>query len=287
MKLLLHRQSSWRGGSSGLLASSFFQALLPTNILLLMLLLCAATYLIYMHAMVTTSLIGCGKPSSNNGITIPDRISSRELITAQLTTPPSSCQVEYNRITKTQTPGITKQDLRRSQAWIGNQYRLTQTMKALSSRQRPVNVVVAGGSISLGHGVTPTNACYAERLEKWMNDMYPLQNNDNMDHSKEHKVINVAAHGADMCSMAKRLNIFYQDLTTQILSSSSPDLIILEFAVNDYQGQDHIITVDSKTTVFFDGFRELVLCAEAVIHSLRVQYPNTAIVFLEFQTASK
>ena len=243
-----------------------------------------------MHAMVTTSLIGCGKPSSNNGITIPDRISPSGLITAQQTTPPSSCQVEYNRITKTQTPGITKQDLRRSQAWIGNQYRLTQTMKALSSRQRPVNVVVAGGSISLGHGVTPTNARYAERLKKWMNDMYPLQNNDSMNHNdqnhiKEHKVINVAAHGADMCSMAKRLNIFYQDLSTQILSSSSPDLIILEFAVNDYQGQDHIITVDSKTTVFFDGFRELVLCAEAVIHSLRMKYPNTAIVFLEFQTA--
>ena len=153
-------------------------------------------------------------------------------------------------------------------------------MKALSSRQRPVNVVVAGGSISLGHGVTPTNARYAERLEKWMNDLYPLQNNDSMNHNdqnhiKEHKVINVAAHGADMCSMAKRLNIFYQDLSTQILSSSSPDLIILEFAVNDYQGQDHIITVDSKTTVFFDGFRELELCAEAVIHSLRMKYPNT------------
>ncbi|KAL7539092.1 hypothetical protein ACHAXR_009021 [Thalassiosira sp. AJA248-18] len=195
---------------------------------------------------------------------------------------PSSCQAEYERITAKQTPGITNTDFRRSQAWLGNQYRLTQTMKALSSRQRPVVAVVAGGSISLGHGVTPDSVRYAERLESWMNEMYQLPNA-----RKQHKVVNVAAHGADMCAMAKRLNILYSDLTTQMPPSSNeePDLIILEFAVNDYQGQDHLITVDSKTSVFFDGFRELVLCAEVVIHALLNQYPNTAILFLEMQTA--
>ncbi|KAL9179459.1 hypothetical protein ACHAXT_008749 [Thalassiosira profunda] len=79
--------------------------------------------------------------------------------------------------------------------------------------------------------------------------------------------------------MAKRLNILHSDLLTQMPRSSNgaPDLIILEFAVNDYQGQDHLITVDSKTSVFFEGFRELVLCTE--------KYPNTAIMFLEMQTA--
>ena len=30
-------------------------------------------------------------------------------------------------------------------------------MKALSARDRPVIGVVAGGSISLGHGITPDN----------------------------------------------------------------------------------------------------------------------------------
>jgi hypothetical protein len=49
-----------------------------------------------------------------------------------------------------QTPGLTNQDLRRSQAWIGNQYRLSQMIHVLSLRQRPVVAVVAGGSISLG-----------------------------------------------------------------------------------------------------------------------------------------
>eukprot|EP00970_Alexandrium_tamarense_P001662 scaffold202_cov202-Alexandrium_tamarense.AAC.3 len=194
------------------------------------------------------------------------------------------CQLEYDRISAKQTPGLTKHDFLRSRAWLGNQYRLTQLMKSLSSRTRPVVGVVAGGSISLGHGVTPETLRYANRLESWMNEMYPLQNNAT---TNQHKVINVAAHGADMCAMAKRLNILYSDLESQMPASSSnePDLVVLEFAVNDYQGQDHLITVDHKTSVFFDGFRELVLCAEVVVHSLLTKYPNAAIMFVEMQTA--
>lgn len=192
----------------------------------------------------------------------------------------SDCQAEYHRTTRDRTPGITKQDLFRSRAWIGNQYRLHRTIQTLSERTRPVVAVVAGGSISLGHG-TFSSYRYGERLERWMNEMYPLPDD------RKHQVINVAAHGADMCSMAKRLNILYSDLASRMPPSSNnePDLILLEFAVNDYQGQDHLITIDHKTSVFFDGFRELVLCAEVVIHSLLNAYPHAAIVFLEVQTA--
>ena len=124
-------------------------------------------------------------------------------------------------------------------------------------------------TLHLGHGVTPDSVRYADRFEHWMNEMYPFQQTkgDEQQQQHHHRVINVAAHGADMCAMAKRLNILYSDLSSQLPSTSNgtPDLIILEFAVNDYQGQDHIITVDSKTSIFFDGFRELVLCAEVVI----------------------
>ena len=250
--------------------------------------------------MVSRSLIHCA--SNNNGaavsVSLPRQMShaskmnsageskASSLLSDQ-TNPNSSCQTEYDRITAKQTPGITKTDLRKSQAWIGNQYRLTQTMKALSSRSRPIVTVVAGGSISLGHGVTPESVRYAERLEAWKNDLYPLPKTTNNNGGGPHKVINVAAHGADMCAMAKRLNILYEDLSSSMppTSKDAPDLIILEFAVNDYQGQDHIITVDSKTSVFFSGFRELVLCAEVVIYALLNRYPNTAIIFLEMQTA--
>jgi len=235
------------------------------------------------------SLIHCDSSTNiNNSITVPGGRklpSSTNTIPSSTTTTISQCQLEYNRLTSKQTPGLSSV-LRQSEAWIGNQYRLAQTMKALSSQQRPIVAVVAGGSISLGHGVQPDEARYADRLEAWMNEMYPLQTSnkqDNKENNQQHKVINVAAHGADMCAMAKRLNILYSDLSTQ--SNQEPDFIILEFAVNDYQGQDHIITVDSKTSVFFNGFKELVLCAEVVIYSLMKKYPNAAIMFLEMQTA--
>mmetsp|Transcript_30434 Transcript_30434/g.66894 ORF Transcript_30434/g.66894 Transcript_30434/m.66894 type:complete len:193 (-) Transcript_30434:443-1021(-) len=63
-----------------------------------------------------------------------------------------------------------------------------------------------------------------------------------------------------------------------------PDLFLLEFAVNDYQGQDHKIQVDSKTDVFFDGFQDIALCCEVVINKLLRTFPQAAIAFLEFRT---
>lgn len=80
-----------------------------------------------------------------------------------------------------------------------------------------------------------------------------------------------------MCAMAKRLN--FLNLPTP------PDLFVLEFAVNDYQGQDHRVHIDHKTDVFFDGFVSIAACAETVVYRLLTDYPNAAVVFLEFQTA--
>ena len=250
-------------------------------------------YIAYMqHYLVSQSLANCAPTDNAPQFLMAHQRQALDnhaikYTSSQMSSSASTCKNEFGRITAMQIPGLTSQDLRRSQAWIGNQYRLVETMSALSSRQRPVVAVIAGGSISLGHGVAPESLRYADRLESWMNDIYPIQNGSLDDGKNRHKVINVAAHGADMCAMAKRLNVLYSDLSTQLPPSSNgaPDIIILEFAVNDYQGQDHLITVDSKTSVFFDGFRELVLCAEVVIYSLLNKYPNTAILFLEMQTA--
>lgn len=41
-----------------------------------------------------------------------------------------------------------------------------------------------------------------------------------------------------MCAMAKRLNLVLKQIP------ADPDLIILEFAVNDYQGQDQLFRLD-------------------------------------------
>ena len=252
----------------------------------------------HMHDLVNRSMINCGSSVDDGGhLVLADPMArSRRIVTVESreqapsgvgTTDDVTCREEYDRITHGRTPGITSTDLRRSEAWIGNQHRIMHMMSALSSRRRPVIAVVAGGSISLGHGVALESARYADRLEYWMNDMYPLRSRRKDDDGRGHGVINVAAHGADMCAMAKRLNVLYSDLSSKLPPSSngSPDLIVLEFAVNDYQGQDHLITVDSKKSIFFDGFRELVLCAEVVVHALLIHYPTAGILFLEMQTA--
>jgi hypothetical protein len=79
-----------------------------------------------------------------------------------------------------------------------------------------------------------------------------------------------------MCAMAKRID--------RIDLPAVPDIFILEFAVNDYQGQDDIEWVDHKTDIFFDGFQQKVLCAEAVIYKLLTKYPSSAILFFEFRS---
>jgi hypothetical protein len=241
----------------------------------------------HMHHLASTSLISCDEredavtPRSISSLRSPPGINVEEKVVTEPEVPAESpCTREYNRLTEGRTPGITKMDLLRSQAWIGNQYRLNKAINKLNNRKEPVVAVVAGGSISLGHGVEHPYR-YGERLENWMNDKFPLTSNN------KHQVINVAAHGADMCSMAKRLNVLYSDLESRIESSNKePDLIVLEFAVNDYQGQDHTVHIDHKMTVFYDGFQDLVKCAEVVIYSLLTKYPNAATVFLEMQTAN-
>jgi hypothetical protein len=85
-----------------------------------------------------------------------------------------------------------------------------------------------------------------------------------------------------MCAMAKRINLLLHD---NLPTNPPPDLFILEFAVNDYQGQDHKLHLDHKTDVFFEGFQRLALCAETVVYKLLHTYPTSAVVFLEFQTA--
>ena len=230
-----------------------------------------------------SSLIGC---TQQNDL----------ILTSDLQTLPiqlqSTCQAEYTRIVSQQTPGLTPRDLLRSRAFIGNQYRLERLMDKLSAREHPVVAVVAGGSISVGHGLEyPQQHRYSDRLENWMNEMYPLTkesatNEDNNTRQQKHKVLNVASHGADSCSMAKRLNVMYSDLASKLPpSSDEPDLIVLEFAVNDYEGQDHLRGIKHQASVFFDGFMDITLCSEVVIHSLLKRYKNTAIVFLEMQTA--
>ena len=150
-----------------------------------------------------------------------------------------------------------------------------------------VHAVTLGGSITLGHGIkrqamdSPrrrTSGAYPKLLERWLNREYGREGKE-----RYHRVTNLASHGADMCALEKRLGPLLADLEGK--DRRSPDLFLLEFAVNDYQGQDHVRHVDSRTDVFFPGFSQLALCAEVVVSRLLRSYPRAAVAFLEFRTA--
>ena len=110
------------------------------------------------------------------------------------TTENDLCQVEFQRVTSNQTKGLTPENLRRSWTHVGSRKRLAKLAHKLQQRKEPVNAVVSGGSISLGHGVI-RGLRYSDRLATWMNDKYPLQK------QQEHQVLNKGSHGADVRKM--------------------------------------------------------------------------------------
>jgi lysophospholipase L1-like esterase len=190
------------------------------------------------------------------------------------------CLAEYERVNVDQLRGITQESLDRSRAWMGNSERLYKFARKLKTRKEVTNSLIMGGSISMGHGVVPytennSSGFYREHLPNWMNKFYPLPNR------KKHNVDRMLAHGVDMCHVTKRLSILIAAVKKR---GYIPDLIILEFAINDYQGQDDKLQVDHKTDVFFDGFQDKALCAEIVINKLARTYPDAAIMFLEMKT---
>ena len=186
------------------------------------------------------------------------------------------CQEKYHRRTSRGRIPLRREVLDRSQLYMGHRGRLAHVIHKLQYHQ-PIQVLVCGGSITLGHGVaTPEAARYAGQFETWLNDQYPVSSSS----QQQHSVLVRGAHGANTCAMAQRLHLLLNELHQTV-----PHIIVLEFAVNDYQGQDHKVLVDSKTDVFFDGFDRLATCAEVVVSTLLSHFPKAALVFLEFQTA--
>lgn len=112
-----------------------------------------------------------------------------------------ACEREYQRLTANRTEGLTREDFQRAWTYKGNRQRLARLAHQLNSLQNkqesssrrtaPIQVVVTGGSISLGHGVA-SNLRYSDRLEAWLNDKFPLPQ------QKRHRVFNKGSHGADV-----------------------------------------------------------------------------------------
>lgn len=103
---------------------------------------------------------------------------------------------EYNRVSVDRVVGLTADDFERSRAVVGNRQRLASVTRKLIAQHKPIHVVVCGGSISLGHGVSPSDARYSDRLHQWLLKYYPVTKEGVT--TKDHVVTNMAAHGADV-----------------------------------------------------------------------------------------
>lgn len=118
----------------------------------------------------------------------------------------STCQREYQRMMSHVTTNLTTDDYDRSIAHVGNRYRLSRIIQQKllpvildsesSSQQQfeqrqPLTIVVCGGSITLGHGITPVTSRYSNQLEAYLNKVFPTK-------KKQHTVYNRGSHGADV-----------------------------------------------------------------------------------------
>lgn len=203
----MSRPTSKRKNTSSLMV----QALVSVTVIAALVLICSSLVVLHHQESRSLATLDFLTSTGHNSTTI----------TLQQKDP---CDDEYHRIVSHITSGLTPDDYVRSQAYPGNRYRLGRFIEKL--QQRPIHAVVCGGSISLGHGVTPESMRYSNQLEVWLNTMYPIPNTQ-----QKHKVWNKGSHGADMCAMAKRIHLIGLE------KDIKPDLIVLEFSVNDYQGQ--------------------------------------------------
>jgi hypothetical protein len=151
------------------------------------------------------------------------------------------CWSEYYRLKQNQTIGLSYDDYERSCAYYGNRKRLSNFISklasfssnnndastrrmnhtTLSSTKIGVDVVICGGSITLGHGITPKSDRYMDRIGTWMNEYYPIhpdyQNKNrtrsfqstqdqDVQHIERHRIHSKGAHGADV-SIANKFRL--------------------------------------------------------------------------------
>ena len=111
---------------------------------------------------------------------------------------------------------LTRDMIARSQVSNGDLTRLTSVV-AKARRGEPITIGVIGGSITVGAFASKPENSYAGRLLAWWQETFP---------QCEFRLVNAGAGGTGSMVGALRAD--------KDLLFAKPDLVVIEFAVNDY-----------------------------------------------------
>lgn len=113
--------------------------------------------------------------------------------------------------------------LKRSLMSTGNNYRMKQVIKK-AKQGEPVTIAYIGGSITEGAGANNTTECYAYQSYEYFKETYGKG-----DSSK------ISFVNAGMGGTPSALGIIRYDRDVTDYGKIQPDIVFIEFAVNDYQ----------------------------------------------------
>ncbi len=155
-------------------------------------------------------LTACGKVSSEDGettvITAPDPVAVTTAADENAVDP--SVPVDLSA-------GVSDKMYGRAIMNEGNLARLASAMKKAENGE-PVTVGVIGGSITQGSSATNQENCYASLFKKWWTEKFP---------SSEITFVNAGIGGTNSYLGVHRVD--------EQLLASDPDVVIVEFSVND------------------------------------------------------
>lgn len=113
--------------------------------------------------------------------------------------------------------------IQRSLLSEGNNYRMKQAMEKAKNGEN-VTIAYIGGSITEGAGASNSNRCYAYQSYEYFKDTY-----GNGDGS------NITFVNAGMGGTPSTLGVIRYDRDVTDFGNIEPDIVFIEFAVNDYQ----------------------------------------------------
>jgi lysophospholipase L1-like esterase len=161
----------------------------------------------------------------------------------------------------------------------------------------PTRTIVFGGSISVGHHLGHQERDrYSAQLERWLRATFPIAPHHVGKKGAEHRVINKALSSTGSCFLAKSVRqAIVNAMHADEGDHKSPDLIIVEYGVNDadpttmqtrdfLKGLDVMNVKETEAERWDKIWRKIYPCVEWNIQHMREAYPHTAIVYLEMKT---